>query len=125
MRVHPFYQRYPVEGVQNLGARKGYFHDLDMYCAMGFDKKVDVDTLCEDNREASLFVWNNETMEELKRRGGSLKKLQLDAIAYLWEMFYDLALADETDNVSVSPGFESFGLRGNNMSDEKKRKRED
>ena len=96
-----------------------------MYYAMGFDKKVDVDALCEDNREARLFVWNNETMEELKRRGGSLKKLQLDAIAYLWEMFYDLALADETDNVSVSPAFESFGLRVNNMSDEKKRKRED
>ena len=60
-------------------------------------------------------------MEELKRRGGLLKKLQLDVIAYVWEMFYGLAMADNTNNVSVSPGFESFGLRVNNVSDDKKR----
>mgnify|MGYP006866085366 CR=1 FL=1 len=77
------------------------------------------------NGETSLFVWNNDTMEELKRRGSSLKKLQLDAIAYLWEMFYDLALADNTDNVSVNSGFKPFGLRVNNVSDDKKRKRDD
>ena len=48
-----------------------------------------------------------------------MKKLQLDAIAYLWEISYDLLLA-KSENVSTSPGFESLGLKVNN---DKKRKR--
>ena len=36
----------------------------------------------------------------------------LNAIAYLWELCYDLLLATD-ENVSVSPGFEAFGLRVN------------
>ena len=51
-------------------------------------------------------------MSELRKRGGDLKRLQLDAVSYLWELCYDIALA-RSNNVSVSPGFESLGLRVN------------
>ena len=35
-----------------------------------------------------------------------------NAVAYLWEIVYDICLATG-ENVSVSPGFEAFGLRLN------------
>ncbi len=57
----------------------------------------------------------------MKKRGGDLKKLQLDAVAYLWELCYDLLLA-KGENVSKSPGFEMLGLRVNNNN---KRKRDE
>ncbi len=60
----------------------------------------------------SLFVWSDRTINELKQKGGNLQNLQLDAVAYLWELVYDLLLAT-ADNVSQSPGFESLGLRVN------------
>ena len=31
-------------------------------------------------------------MSELKNRGGNLPQLQLDAVAYLWELCYDILL---------------------------------
>jgi len=58
--------------------------------------------------------------DELNKRG-DLRKLQLDAVAYLWELVYDLLLA-KSENMSTSPGFESLGLRVNN---ERKRKRDE
>lgn len=60
-------------------------------------------------------------MAELKKKKGDLKRHQLDAVAYLWELCYDLLLASN-DNVSESPGFEAFGLR---LVNDKKRKRSD
>jgi len=112
MRKHPLYARYPAFGVDNVGAREGYFENLDMYCAMSFHSKSDVTALCSHDLENSLFVWSGETMEEIKKKGGVLQKHQLDAVSYLWELCYDLLLA-RSDNISVSPGFESFGLRVN------------
>jgi len=109
-----------MKGVENVGAPKGYFDNLIMYCGMVFDVKADVKPLCSNGANDSLFVWNEETMNELKRRGANLQRLQLDAVAYLWELCYDLLLA-EKDNVTISPGFEAFGLRVNR----KKWKRDD
>ena len=51
-------------------------------------------------------------MSELKKRGGDIKQLQLISVAYLWEIYYGIALA-KGDNVSVSLYFESLGLRVN------------
>jgi hypothetical protein len=84
---------------------------------MAFDVKSDVTPLCTHGASDSLFVWSEETMNELKRRGGNLQRLQLDAVLYLWEICHDL-LFEKISNVSISPGFESLGLRLN----EKKRK---
>jgi len=67
-------------------------------------------SLCTHGASDSLYVWSEETMNELKRRGGNLQRLQLDAVSYLWEICHDLLL-EKNSNVSISPGFESLGLR--------------
>ena len=119
MRKMRFHRSYPAEGVQNLGGRKGYFETLDMYCAMGFDRTDDLSAFCPKEADDTVFVWSKDTIKELNKRSGPLKEKQLDMVAYLWELVYDLLL-DSRHNVSDSPGFESFGLRVN----DKKRKRE-
>ena len=68
--------------------------------------------LCSDGRSNSLFVWSQEALAKLTREDGNMRSNQLDAVAYLWELCYDLVLA-ASNNVSQSPGFESFGLRNN------------
>ena len=83
--------------------------NLDVYCRMAFDKNKDVTSLCSDDAESSLFLWSKQSIDALKKKGGNFRKLQLDAVAYLWELCYDLVLANY-ENVSVSPGFESLGL---------------
>jgi len=60
----------------------------------------------------SLFVWSEQNIAELSKKDGDMKRKQLNVIAYLWEFCYDLLLATD-ENVSVSPGFEAFGLRVN------------
>jgi len=65
-----------------------------------------------------LLGANRLHIGELKKKDGDLKKLQLDAIAYLWEISHDLLLPKH-DNVSTSPGFESLGLRVNNHKKER------
>ncbi len=87
---------------------------------MAFDVKSDETPLCTHGASDSLFVWSEETMNELKRRGGNLQRLQLDAVSYLWEICYDLLLK-KNSNVFISPGFESLGPRLN----KKKRKIDD
>ncbi len=116
MKSHPFYALYPARGFDTIGVRKGYFDDLSMYCGMAFDPSADVSNLClcsNGNGEiSSLFVWSKEVMRDLSAKAGDLQKIQLDTKSYLWELRYDLLLA-ECHNVSVSPGFESLGLRVN------------
>ena len=83
------------------------------YCAMVFDKKQDVTSLCSNDGDASLFVWSKQTIAELNnKKDGNMQRMQLNAVAYLWELCYDLLLATG-ENVSASPGFEAFGLRVN------------
>ena len=88
------------------------FQNLSMYCGMAFDKKKDVKPLCSNGSDDSLFVWSKQNIAELAKKDGDMKRKQLNAIAYLWELCYDLLLATG-ENVSVSPGFEAFGLRVN------------
>jgi len=117
MREHRLYREYPAIGVENLGVSEGNFDNLSMHCGMAYDKKEDITPLIAQDASDGLFVWSDETLKELKSKSGEPKKLQLDAVAYLWEMCYDLVLA-KAENVSTSPGFESLGLRVN-----RKRKR--
>lgn len=128
MRKSQFYRRYPSrDAKEDFGARSGYFENLRMFCGMAFDKKGEVGPLCSIGEEDSLFVWSDRVIEELKKRaeknGVSLQRMQLTAVAYLWEMYYELMLA-RSENVSESPGAESLGLRVNN-NDTRKRRRED
>ena len=113
MRMHPLYSKYPKRGVENVGAPEGYFDNLWMYCGMAFDANGIIAPLCSDNEEDSIFVWSSKSIDELKKREGKMQTLQLNAVSYLWELCYDLLLANG-ENVSASPGFESLGLRVNN-----------
>ena len=90
---------------------EGNFGNLVMYYGMAYDKYNNISLLCSKSTDDSLFVWTKETISELKKRG-DLQKLQLYAVAYVWEVCYDLAWA-KRDNVSESPGYESLGLRVN------------
>ena len=112
MRKHRFYQEYPAEGVENIGEMGGYFDNLEMYCGMAFNRQGDVSPLCSEGAASSLFVWSTQSIEQLKRREGTLKDGQLMAVSYLWEICDDLLLAKH-QNVSRSPGFEALGLRVN------------
>ncbi len=60
MRKHPFYSKYSMEGVENVGAPRGYFNNLNMYCGMAFDVKSDVTPLCILGSSDCLFVWSKE-----------------------------------------------------------------
>ena len=110
MRKLQFYRKYPAKGVENLGGRKGWFDNLDMHCGMAFDRTEDLSILCPSEPDDKLFVWSRAAIAELNKKSKPLQILQLDMLAYLWELTYDLLLSKD-DNVSESPGFESFGLR--------------
>jgi len=112
MEKHKFYQCYPTRGVENLGGQKGYFEDLDMYCALAFDRASNLEDFCPKEEDDSLFVWSNETMKSLTRYSGTMKDKQLNMVAYLWELTFELLLSVD-GNVSKSPGYETFGLRVN------------
>ena len=121
MRHSKFYRSYPAREVAIDGVREGYFENLQMYCAMAFNSSLTDGSLepIYNHSDSGVFVWTDQAMSELMKKEDDLQKLQRDAVAYLWELCYDLSLANG-ENVSESPGFEGFGLRVNNNS--KKRK---
>lgn len=96
---HPLYQLYPAKGFPNLGAQEGYFENLVVYCGMAYDSKDDLEPLLSTSQDDSLLVWSEETMGELKKRNGNLRRLQLDAVAYLWEICYNLILAKNANGI--------------------------
>ena len=107
---HRLYREYPARGVENIGSNMGnYWDNLKVYVGMAYDRKADVTPLCSSGEEKSLYVWNKQVSDELKKRDGSFQDNQLLAVAYMWEMCDELLLA-KADNVSTSPGFESLGL---------------
>ena len=113
MRKHTFYQEYPAAGVANIGCVGGHYEYLEVFCGMAFDRSGDVSPICSVDAANSLFVWSDQAMRELKKKDGSIRDNQLVAMSYLWEIVDDLLL-DKRHNISVSPGFESLGLRVNN-----------
>ena len=58
MRKHRYYQKYLARGVENIGAVRGYFGDIEVYCGMGFDREEDVSPLCLVNSDKNLFAWS-------------------------------------------------------------------
>jgi len=83
-----------------------------MYCGMmlAFDKNQDVPSLCSNGDDDSLFVWSKQTITELNNKDGNTQRMQLNVVACLWELCYDL-LPATGENVSAGPDFEAFGLR--------------
>jgi len=91
--IDPFYAFYPAKGVNKIRSRRGNF-DLSMYCGIAFDPSGDVSNLCSDGEIGSLLIWNKEVIRELKAKEGDLQKVQLDAVVHLWEICFDLLLAE-------------------------------
>ena len=113
IRKHRFYQEYSAKRVEHIGGIEVYFDDLEVTCEMVFDRTKDVEPLCLEDAENSLFMWDNKgCIDILKLRHCSLQDNQFLAISYLWEICDDLLLA-KMENVSASPGLESLGLRVN------------
>ena len=81
---------------------------------MAFDKNLNLSPLYSIHESDSLFIWSDRTVKEPEAKGGCLKSHQLNAVAYLWELVYELLLSSH-DDVSESPGFESLGLRVNKL----------
>ena len=112
MKQLRFYRQYPLREAKV--SPSGHFENLVMYYGMAFDKNQDTRPLCSVDAADSLFVISDRTVKELKRRAEkkvvSLKRMQLTAVSYLWELCYDVMLA-KSENVSDSPGFEAFDLR--------------
>ena len=56
MMRHRVYQIFPSKEVKNIGARGGYFENLDTYCGMAYDKSDDLDPLCSRGERNSLLA---------------------------------------------------------------------
>ena len=114
MRNSRFYRCYPSKSASStIGKRKGSFEDLVFYSAMACDDK-NTGQICAVEEEDCLFFWSKDFVEFLAKkaqtRETTLERVQLSAVAYLWEICYDVMLS-HSENISDSPGFEGFGLR--------------
>jgi hypothetical protein len=95
--------------------KRGHFEDLEQVMAFGWNRRSDADvsSLTAVSADDGILEWPHETREKLnaaKGVKGSIREKRLTLIAYLFELTYDLSIG-KYDNVSESPGFESFGLR--------------
>lgn len=84
MKIHPLYAKHFAQGVDNFGAREGYFDNLIMYCGMAFDAKKEVSPLYSHSVESSLYSWSKDSINELGKKGGKIQTHRLNAVAYLW-----------------------------------------
>ena len=109
-----FYSQYPTK--DNINARKssckGYFDNLQQYVAVGFQVENDSDanTITREIDNGGIFDFNDKEKKKinsLNMRGcHTLTMKQVDMIAYLFELAYDVMIC-QFDNVSNNPGLES------------------
>ena len=67
MQKLDFYRLFPVEGVDNLGGRDGYFRDLTMYCGLAFNRNANIKSLCSQNMQGSLFCLEQRGNEQIEK----------------------------------------------------------
>ena len=99
------YSRYPSKNNEHRTSRKGFFDNLEQCVAVGFSlNKIIEEAVAKRYDEGGIFdsTWDEE--ENIKR---NQRCNFIDMIAYQIELGYDLAISP-SDNVSNSPGFESF-----------------
>jgi hypothetical protein len=90
------------------GVARGVHEELEHRAAIAFDRgdANATDLLCG----CSLFIWPEHTLRKIdavKFRGmATRKQKQLQMLAYLFELLYELCL-DPSDDASMSPGFET------------------
>ena len=109
-----FYDQYPSEKPARSEKRdkRGFFEDLLAVFAAGFDPNCDVaKSVGEDVKDGGILFFSehekaNITICKLDGKMTDIEKFR-SILAYQFELGYDLAIASR-DNVSQSPGFESF-----------------
>ena len=94
---------------KSIGTVRDRGRPIDIKVKEAVEATKDALTSCSHDSSAFKLA---HMKEELTKKDGEMKRKQLNAIAYLWELCYDLLLATG-ENISVSPGFEAFGLRVN------------
>ena len=103
------YLSYPCKSTNHVGSiRRGWFQDVHQYVGMGFNRQdlQAMKVMCDEQQ--GLFEWKPHIYACLARRTWrhqEMRNKQLNMVAYLLELFYDLCLSP-LDNVSESPGFE-------------------
>lgn len=112
-RSSHFYQQYPHP--QSPDAQKetraGVFTDLRQYVGIGFNRQ-DAELLTLDRAQGGVLEWPANIIDMVNKsglgpRGATLAEKKLEMAAYLFELVYDLMIADR-DNVSGNPGFEAL-----------------
>jgi hypothetical protein len=112
-----FYLMYPSKDGKRSGRRGklGYFEHLRQLVAAGFDPTTDLaKCMDKDYQDGGLLMLScddkgrieSSLKSSLKKELTKIEKYQ-EYIAYLFELGYDLAINPD-NNVSRSPGFESF-----------------
>ena len=112
-----FYLMYPSKDGKRSGRRGklGYFEHLRQLVAAGFDPTTDLaKCMDKDYKDGGLLMLScddkgrieSSLKSSLKKELTKIEKYQ-EYIAYLFELGYDLAINPD-NNVSRSPGFESF-----------------
>ena len=98
---------YPDRTLDNNSSiRRGWFQNLEQYCAVGFDRSLDVASFCLESE--GIFWWSEASLEEIKSLKyydcTSLREKQLVMIGYCLELGYDLMI-NSNDNVARVTGF--------------------
>ena len=84
---------------------------LRQYVGIGF-RKQDAELLTLDREHGGVLDWPDNIVELVNKSGlgprdAILEDKKLEMVAYLFELVYDLMIA-ESENVSGNPGFETF-----------------
>lgn len=113
-----FYGSYLSKNAElSSSIRRGYHEDdLDVYVVVGYDQADEsaCAALCAPASTTGIFQWPASSLEDVRKATGlgaaTLEVKQLHAVGYMLELGFELMLSPD-DDVSESPGFESFGLR--------------
>jgi len=95
MVKYKFCRRYPVAGLKNLEKQMGILSSLESIVEWHLIRRK----------------WQHSALLMTTIVHGNFQKLQFDAVAYLYEICYDIMLIATEHNVSESLGFEGLGLR--------------
>jgi len=84
---------------------------LRQYVGIGFNRQ-DAELLTLDRAQGGVLDWPANIIDMVNKsglgpRGATLAEKKLEMAAYLFELVYDLMIADR-DNVSGNPGFEAL-----------------
>ena len=90
----------------NTFIRRGWFHNLEQYYAVGLDRSLNVDSFCLESE--GIFWWNKASIEEIDHLKcyycSTLQEKQMVMIGYCLELGYELMI-NTKDSVARLNGF--------------------